>query len=92
MVYLKPLFSRLDRLSQRKSSPFSTEAHQEHVKMLIFKMSYILSKKIGTVDPRSSGGHLRVMLIYFGKSFLSFLNQNMSRGKLSGSFNMGQFF
>ena len=48
MVYLKPLYSRLDRLAQRQSSPFLTEAQQENVRTLIFKMSYILSKKIGT--------------------------------------------
>ena len=48
MVYLKPLYSRLGRLAQRHSSPFPMEAQQEHVKILIFKMSYILSKKIGT--------------------------------------------
>ena len=48
MVYVKPLYGILDRLAQRQSSPFSTEAHQEHVKILIFKMSYIFIKKIGT--------------------------------------------
>ena len=45
MVYLKPLYSRLDRLAQSQSSPFSTEAQQDHVKILIFKMSYIFIKK-----------------------------------------------
>ena len=41
MVYLKPLYSRLDRLAQRQSSQLSTEAQQEHVKILFFKMLYI---------------------------------------------------
>ena len=45
MVYLKPLYCRLDRLAQRQSSPFPTEAKQEHVKILIFKMSCIFYKK-----------------------------------------------
>ena len=45
MVYLKPLYSRLYRLAQRQSSPFSTEAQQKYVKILIFKMSYIFIKK-----------------------------------------------
>ena len=45
MVYLKPLYSILDRLAQRQSSPFSTEAQQEHVKTLIFKMSNLFIKK-----------------------------------------------
>ena len=49
MVYLKPLYSRLDLLAQRQNSPFSTEAQQEHMKILIFKnVIYFLSKKIGT--------------------------------------------
>ena len=48
MVYLKPLYSRLDRLAQRQSSPFSTVAQQEHVKILFFKTSYIFIKNIGT--------------------------------------------
>ena len=41
MVYLKPLYSRLHRLAYCQSSQFSTEAQQEHVKILFFKMSYI---------------------------------------------------
>ena len=45
MVYLKPLYSRLDRLAQCHNSPFSREAQQEHVQILIFKMSYIFIKK-----------------------------------------------
>ena len=28
MVYLKPLYSSLDRLAQRQGSPFSTEARK----------------------------------------------------------------
>ena len=32
MVYLEPLLSRLDRLAQRQSSPFTVEAQQEYVK------------------------------------------------------------
>ena len=46
MVYLKPLYSRLDRLARRQSSQFSTEAQQEHVKMLFFKMLYFFIKKV----------------------------------------------
>ena len=45
MVYLKPLYSRLDRLAQQQSSPFSTEAQQEHLKIFIFKVSYIFYQK-----------------------------------------------
>ena len=33
MVYLKPRYSRLDRLALRQSSQLSTEAQQEHVKI-----------------------------------------------------------
>ena len=47
MVYLKPLYSRLDRLAQRQSSPFPTEAKQEHVKILIFKVIYFYKKRSG---------------------------------------------
>ena len=77
-MHLKPLYSRLDRLAQRQGSPFSTEAQQEHVKIIIFKMSYILSKKrsglknIGLiyytdfgVDHCFSGDNLKIMLIDF---------------------------
>ena len=32
MVYLKSLYRRLDRLAQRQSSSFSTEAQKEHCK------------------------------------------------------------
>ena len=46
MVYLKPLYSRLDRLALRQSSQLSTEAQQEHVKILFFKMLYIFIKKV----------------------------------------------
>ena len=75
MVYLKPLYSRLDRLAQRQSSPFSTEAQQEHVKFYFSKSRIFIKKKIGTENyrdyiihrrlcrPRSSGGHLRILLI-----------------------------
>ena len=45
MVDLKPLYSRLERLAQRQSSLFYGEAQQEHVKILFFKLSYILIKK-----------------------------------------------
>ena len=45
MVYLKPLYNALDRFAQRQSSPFSTEAQQEHANILIFKMSYIFIYK-----------------------------------------------
>ena len=38
MVYLKPLYSRLNRLALHKSSQFSMEAQQEHVKILFQKM------------------------------------------------------
>ena len=38
MVYLKPLYSRLDRLALRQSSQLSTKAQQEPVKILYFKM------------------------------------------------------
>ena len=49
MVYPKPLYSRLDRLAQRQSSPFSTEAQQEHVKISFFKIViYFFKKNIGT--------------------------------------------
>ena len=50
MVYLNPLYSRLDRLAQRQSNLFSTGAQQEHVNILFFKISYIFfkKKKIGT--------------------------------------------
>ena len=46
MVYLKPLYSRLGRLALRQSSQISTEAKQEHVKILFFKMLYIFIKKV----------------------------------------------
>ena len=46
MLYLKPLFSRLDQLGSRQSSQLSTEAQQEQVKILIFKMLYIFIKKV----------------------------------------------
>ena len=46
MVYLKPLYSRLDRLADRQSSQLSTEAQQEHIKILFFKMLYIFIKKV----------------------------------------------
>ena len=46
MVYLKPLYSRLDRLALRQSSQLSTEAQREHVKILFFKMLYIFIKKV----------------------------------------------
>ena len=46
MVNLKPLYSRLDRLALRQSSQISTEAQQEHVKMLFFKMLDIFIKKV----------------------------------------------
>ena len=45
MVYLNPLYSRLDRLALRQSRQLSTEAQQEHVKILFFKMLYIFIKK-----------------------------------------------
>ena len=47
MVYLKPLYSRLDRLAKRQGRQLSTEAKQEHVKILFFKILYgfFLSKK-----------------------------------------------
>ena len=45
-VYLKPLYSRLDRLAQSQSSPFSAEAQLEHVKILFIQISYSVSKKI----------------------------------------------
>ena len=35
----------LDRLAQRQSIPLSTEAQQEHVNILFFKISYIFIKK-----------------------------------------------
>ena len=41
MVYLKPLYSRLNRLAQCQSSPFSTEAH---VKILLY-LIYLYIKK-----------------------------------------------
>ena len=77
MVYLKPLYRRLNRLAQRQSSAFSMEAQQEHVKILIFKISYIFIKKIGIekywvyiiviirVYVRSSGGQFKILLIDF---------------------------
>ena len=78
MVYLKPLYSRVDRLAQRQSSQFSTKAQQEHVKLLFFELSYNFIKKIRTeiyielilyndirVDPRSKGGHLKILLVDF---------------------------
>ena len=46
MVYLKPLYSRLNRLVKRQSSQLSTEAQQEHIKMLFFKISYNFIKKV----------------------------------------------
>ena len=46
MVYLKPN-SRLDRLAQRQNRPFSTEAQQEHVKLLFFKIAYIFIQNDG---------------------------------------------
>ena len=46
MVYLKSLYSRLDGLALRQSSQPSTEAQQEHVKILFFKMLYIFIKKV----------------------------------------------
>ena len=46
MVYPKPLYSRLDRLAQRQSSPFSTEAQQEHVIMSFFKIVIYFFKRI----------------------------------------------
>ena len=45
MVYLKPLYRRLNRLAYRRRSHFSTEAQQEHVKILFSKMPYIFIKK-----------------------------------------------
>ena len=48
MVYLKPLYSRLDRLALRQSSQLSMEAQQEHVKLLFFKIIYIFIKKVQT--------------------------------------------
>ena len=45
MVYLKPLYNRLDQLAKRQSSQLSMEAQQEHVKILFFKMLYIFIKK-----------------------------------------------
>ena len=45
VVYLKPLYSRLDRLALRQSSQLSTEAQQEHVKIIFLKMLYIFIKK-----------------------------------------------
>ena len=53
MVYLKPLYSRLDRLALRQSSQLSMEAQQEHVKNFIFKMSYIfITKSLGLKNMR----------------------------------------
>ena len=46
MVYLKPLYSRLDRLAYCQSSKLSTEAQQEHVQILFFKMLYVFIKKV----------------------------------------------
>ena len=40
MVYLKPLYSRLDR----QRSQYSTGAQQEHVKISFFKLSNIYIK------------------------------------------------
>ena len=77
MVYLKPLYSRLDRLAQRQGSSFSMEAQQEHVKKYLSKCQLFFKKRSGLknvwliyytdihVDPRSSGGHLRILLVYF---------------------------
>ena len=48
MVYLKPLYSSLDRLAQRQGSPFSTEAQHVNVKILFSICHIFLSKKIGT--------------------------------------------
>ena len=44
MMYLKPLYSRLDRLALRQGSQLSTEAQQDHVKILFLKMLYIFIK------------------------------------------------
>ena len=41
MVYLKPLYSRLDWPALRQSVQLSTEAKQQHVKILFYKMSNI---------------------------------------------------
>ena len=46
MVYLKQLYSRLDQLALRQSSQLSTEAQQEHAKILFFKLLYIFIKKV----------------------------------------------
>ena len=46
MVYLKPLYSRLDRLAQCQSSPFSTEAQQEHLKVSFFQNVIYFYQKI----------------------------------------------
>ena len=45
MVYLKPLYSRLDRLAQRQSSPFSTEAGGPKSKDFWPTIKPFLSKK-----------------------------------------------
>ena len=48
MVYLKRLYSRLDRLAIRQSSQLSTEAQQEHVKKFNFQnVIYFYKKKFG---------------------------------------------
>ena len=39
MVYLKSLYSRLDRIALRHSRRFSTEARSVHVKLLCRKIS-----------------------------------------------------
>ena len=78
MVYLKLLYSRLDRLAQCQSSPFSMEAQQEHVKMTFFQNVICFYQKISglknigfiqytdiCVDPRSSGGHFSYCLLIF---------------------------
>ena len=46
MVYLKPLYSRLDRLAKRQGRQLSTEPQQEHVKILFFKILYVFIKKV----------------------------------------------
>ena len=46
MVYLKPLYSRLDRLALRQSIQLSTEAQQEHIEKLFYKMLYLFIKKV----------------------------------------------
>ena len=77
-LYLKPLYSRLDRLAQSQSSPFSAEAQLEHVKILFIQISYSVSKKIRAETIGLKFLRLLIVEFHFIATILIFYHLNLN--------------